>query len=118
MLAKYNEALPNGAERIVAMAERQSAHREQLEKSVISANIESQKRGSWFAFIICMTAIIGGVYLIAIGKNGYGLASIIGSLATLAGVFFFGKRKEEKELRQKSEALEQRIVPRQAAPYE
>ena len=35
LLQKYNEIIPNGAERILAMAEKQSAHREYLEKRVV-----------------------------------------------------------------------------------
>lgn len=105
LLAKYNEVITNGAERIMAMAERQSVHREGIERLVIEENIASQKRGSIFAFIICLVALLGGFYLIATGKNGYGLASIIGSLATLAGVFVYAKREQRKEREEKSAAL-------------
>lgn len=112
MLVQYNDAVPNAAERIIAMAERQSAHREELEKQVIKANIRSQTMGSIFGFIIGMTAILSGAYLIRIGKDAMGLASIIGSLVALVGVFIVGKIKERKELRQKSEALEPRLHSR------
>ena len=50
-LARYNEVIPGGAERILAMAERQSAHRELLEAEVVSANVSSQKMGSLFYFV-------------------------------------------------------------------
>ncbi len=109
MLAKYNEALPNGAERIVAMAERQSAHREAIETIVINSNVQSQNRGSWFGFIIAMTAILGGIYLIKIGMHAEGLSAIIGSLVALAAVFIYGKKKEGEELKKKSDALARRM---------
>jgi uncharacterized membrane protein len=35
ILTKYNEAIPNGAERIMAMAERQAAHRQNIELRVV-----------------------------------------------------------------------------------
>jgi uncharacterized membrane protein len=41
MLVQYNEAVPDAADRIIAMAERQSAHREQLETAVVNANVAS-----------------------------------------------------------------------------
>jgi uncharacterized membrane protein len=89
----------------MAMAERQGTHRESLEAQVVAANIASQKRGSIFAFIICLIAIVGGFTLIALGKSAIGLASIITSLASLAAVFVYGKYQQRKERRVKSEAL-------------
>jgi uncharacterized membrane protein len=105
LLAKYNEVIPHGAERIMAMAERQSAHRESLEAKVVAGNIASQKRGSIFAFIICLVAIIGGFALIATGKSASGLATIIASLTAL---FVYGKYQQRKERQAKSEALDTR----------
>jgi uncharacterized membrane protein len=61
LLAKYNEVIPNGAERIMAMAERQSAHREFLEKQVVAGNVASQARGSHYAFIICPLPFLAGL---------------------------------------------------------
>jgi uncharacterized membrane protein len=108
LLAKYNEVIPHGAERIMAMAERQSAHRESLEAKVVAGNIASQKRGSIFAFIICLVAIIGGFALIATGKSASGLATIIASLTALTSVFVYGKYQQRKERQAKSEALDTR----------
>src|SRR5260370_11293747 len=105
LLAKYNEVIPNGAERIMAMAERQSAHRESLEACVVAGNVASQARGSVFAFIICLVAVIGGFTLIATGKSAYGLAAIISSLAALAGIFVIGKYQQRKERQEKADAL-------------
>ena len=108
ILARYNEVVPNGAERIFAAFERQGAHRESLEICVVQGNVKSQSRGSWFGFIISMTAVLAGTYLIAIGKGVWGLPTIISSLAALVGVFYYGRRQQKKELIGKSTALEQR----------
>jgi uncharacterized membrane protein len=108
LLAKYNEVVTNGAERIMAMAERQSIHRESLEAQVVAENVASQKRGSIFAFIICLIGLLGGFTLIAVGKSPYGLASIISSLAALAGVFVYGKYQQRKERQDKADALASR----------
>jgi uncharacterized membrane protein len=108
LLAKYNEVIPNGAERIMAMAERQSAHRESLEAQVVAGNVASQARGSHYAFIICLITIVGGFVLIGMGKNIYGISAVIGSLATLAGVFVIAKREQRKERVEKSGALDER----------
>ncbi|MFZ3217718.1 MAG: DUF2335 domain-containing protein [Candidatus Acidiferrales bacterium] len=105
ILAKYNDAIPGGAERIVAMAESQSLHRQSLEKAVIEANCRVQKTGPIYGFIICMTAILGGIYLVHSGKSAEGLASIITALSSVAVVFVVGKKKQEKELKDKASAL-------------
>ena len=108
LLARYNDVIPNGAERIMAMAERQSAHRESLEAKVVEGNVASQARGSNYAFIICLTTSVGGFVMIGMGKSIYGISAVIGSLATLAGVFIFAKRGQKKERVEKSTALDNR----------
>ncbi len=108
LLAKYNEVVTNGAERIMAMAERQSAHRESIEALVVAGNVASQKRGSIFAFILCLIALTGGFALLFTGRNGAGWASIISSLAVLAGVFIYGKNEQRKERIDKANALAER----------
>ena len=108
LLAQYNEIIPNGAERILAMAERQSAHRESLESAVVKGNLASQKLGSWFAFVIAMTAILVGGYLIYLGMNVSGLVAIISALVSLAGAFIYSKYDQRKERERKATALETR----------
>ena len=106
VLAKYNEVIPNGAERIMVMAEKQSQHRERLETAVIEGGVANQARGSYFSFILSLTAILGGVYLIHDGKSVQGLSTIIGSLTALVGAFIYSKREQKKERIEKATALE------------
>jgi hypothetical protein len=70
-----------------------------LEKIVISGDNKRADRGQVLSFILGMTALIGGVVLIILGKDGFGFASIIGALATLLGAFFGGAilRKIERQ---------------------
>lgn len=105
ILAKYNDAIPGGAERILAMAENQSQHRQALEKSVIAANIRAQKVGPILGFIVCIAAIASGTFLIYVGKSAAGLVPIIGALGGLAGVFFYGKYQQKKDLGERSTAI-------------
>jgi uncharacterized membrane protein len=108
ILAKYNEVIPDGAERIMAMAERQSTHRESLEAQVVAGNVAAQARGSHYAFILCLVALIGGFALIFTGRNVSGLVSIIGSLTALASVFVYGKIQQKNERKEKASALTSR----------
>jgi uncharacterized membrane protein len=105
LLAQYNEIIPNGADRILAMAERQSSHREAMESAVVRGNLAAQQRGTIFAFIIAMTAILGGIWLIYIGKSTSGLVAIIGPLVSLATAFIVSKYEQRKERETKAVAL-------------
>jgi uncharacterized membrane protein len=104
-LARYNDVLPGAAERIVAMAEKQQEHRQMLEKNVVFANSSSQTRGTYLGFIVAMSAIIGGTFLIYAGRGAMGIAAIISSLAALVGVFVYGRRSQRSELAKKAAPL-------------
>jgi uncharacterized membrane protein len=108
LLAQYNDIIPNGAERIMAMAERQSAHRERLEARVVDGNVANQTRGSYFAFVIALVALVGGFFLIHEGRSSEGLAAIITSVSGLVGVFVYAKVEQRRERTEKIEALQQR----------
>lgn len=108
LLERYNEVVSNGAERILAMAEKQSAHRESLETKVVDANLKSQRRGQTQAFIVALAVILGGIYIMAKGYSGWGFAAIITSLASLVAIFAIGKREQRNERVEKSNALDNR----------
>ncbi len=109
MLAQYNEVFPGCAERIVAMAESQAEHRQHLEKTVIGGNVKAERLGQIFAFILGALAIVGGVVLIALGKDVQGLVAIIGALASLAGVFIWGRWRQERERDKKRQEANQQL---------
>ena len=104
-LERYNLTLPGLAERIIKMAESQHDHRLEIERKVIEANISAQRLGTYCGFAVAMTAILGGIGLIFIGKEATGLTSILTALVSLVGVFIIGKRQQKKELDEKSEAI-------------
>ena len=109
ILARYNDVLPDGANRIVAMAENQAQHRQNLESAVIGGNVANEKRGQIFAFILGMTAIIGGVFLIMEDKDVQGLASIITAFTALAGIFIAARIQQSLERAQKRRETQEAI---------
>ncbi|HZW94289.1 MAG TPA: DUF2335 domain-containing protein [Candidatus Eremiobacteraceae bacterium] len=104
-LERYNQILPGAAERIIAMAENQHTHRQGLEKHVIHSNVAAQRLGTILGFIVAMTVVIGGMFLVHEGKSGEGLAAILTALASLVGVFLYSKHEQQKELAKKTDAL-------------
>ena len=90
------------------MAETQSSHRQRIESRRIDAGNLTERLGQVFAFVITMTAICGGVYLISIDKDATGLTAIVTALMGLVGVFVYGKYTQAKELENKRRPFEER----------
>lgn len=104
-LERYNQIVPTAAERIIKMAETQHDHRLAIEKKVVDSNVNSQKLGTIFGFIVSVTAILGGIFLAYVGKETSGLAAIIAALVGLATVFVYGKSEQKKDLGKKTDAM-------------
>lgn len=65
-LQQFNEIIPHGAERIMAMVEQEQNHRIQYENTRLSGEINGSKRGHYLGGVITILAIggaIGGAYL-------------------------------------------------------
>ena len=111
MLERYNQVFPGCAERIVAMAESQSSHRQHLESTHSQGTQKTERRGQVFGFLLGMTAIVGGIGLIAFDKDAAGLASIIAALVSLAGVFIYGRWSQKQERQQKRDEFREKQLP-------
>src|SRR3989338_5638440 len=101
VLQKFEEVVPGSADRIIKMAEGQFAHRIDLEKKVISSDIQQSKYGQILGFVI---AIAGLLVAMVVTIQGYQAAgSIIGgaTLASLVGVFMYGSKVRSEERKQK-----------------
>jgi len=108
VLAKYNEVYPGLAERIMVMAETQSQHRQRMETRVINARTRNETLGQVFAFFLSLVFGGGSIWLIHLGKSLEGVGSLITVIAALAGVFIYGRRRQERELEEKRRALAQK----------
>lgn len=98
ILKEYNDAFPNGAERIFLEAQKQTNHRLELEKTVIPEEQRQSGRGQMFGFIIALAFLIASFILILKGHGIYG--TIIGSidLVALVTVFVIGRQTQRKHL--------------------
>ncbi|HEL0614492.1 TPA: DUF2335 domain-containing protein [Streptococcus equi subsp. zooepidemicus] len=98
LLKEFNDVIPSGADRIMKMAEEQSAHRMELEKMVVKANNRDSLIGVIIAGIIAVISILGSLVLIYHNKNIQGFSVLLGTLGTLLAVFFKGKSRDDQEL--------------------
>lgn len=97
ILSGYNEVIENGAERLMKMAESQSAHRMELEKHAIGEELKQSKNGQVFGFILAMVGMGIALTLALYGHDTvagiFGTTTIVG----LVTVFVIGKRSQKKE---------------------
>jgi uncharacterized membrane protein len=105
LLADYDKILPGCAERIVKMAEENSRHRREMERTALDTNRALALRGQWFGFGICLLAIGGGIGLAAIGRDIAGLGSVVSALVGLVTLFIVGRARQEAERREKAQAV-------------
>ena len=101
ILEGYERLLPGAADRILSMAEKEQQHRHQLEKDESVDNRLTVKRGAIFAFIITLSVVACGTYVIAIGKSGAGIAVILGALASLVSAFITGRTPKKSKISKK-----------------
>lgn len=97
MLASYNNAIPDGAERIMAMAERQQAHRESLEQTVVRGDSRRSDHGLYIGGVIVALSIICATVLVALDKDVQGMGLGIASITAPLGALIWGwmRRKQE-----------------------
>lgn len=104
-LSEYEGIAPGAAERIIRMAELQADHRRAMESKVVDSEMRRESRGQIFGFITVMTALVGGIGLMAFDKPIWGAAVSLSALAALAGVFVWSKRQKSRELNEKANSL-------------
>ena len=96
-LQRYDEIVPGSAKQIIDRFEKQSNHRMELEKIVVKGGGNRAYMGVISAFIICMTAILSGGYLIFQGHDlGGGILGGTG-LASLVSSFIYGTKARQAE---------------------
>lgn len=101
ILRQYGEVVPGGAERIMAMAERNQEHRHKLESDVILKGVRNESRGQWLGFVLFILLIVSGTYLLATGKKVEGLSTLVLNATTFAGLFVYSRRARQQELEKK-----------------
>jgi uncharacterized membrane protein len=88
--AKYNAIVPDAAERILAMAEKEQEHRIVLENQIVPSNASAGKRGQWLGAAIAslalilaaVTALVGAPWMVSVALVGVPILSVARSLVT------------------------------------
>jgi uncharacterized membrane protein len=113
-LRGYEEVLPGSADRILTMAEKQSDHRQEIEKDAVKGGARRSWWGLWLGFVISVLVLgLSGGLIVA----GYQVAgTVLGSvdLVSLASVFVIGRVEQRREREAKDQATH--VPPPTAGP--
>lgn len=112
LLREYNEIVPGGADRIMKMAEAQSTHRMDLEKTVIKGDDRRANWGLGTGFTIGIVILVFSFIAILYGHDAAG--TVLGSvdLVALVSVFVYGRSARMKELERRNQKTEVLKKPR------
>ncbi|MGE5559138.1 MAG: DUF2335 domain-containing protein [Bacillota bacterium] len=94
-LAKYDDICPGFANRILTMAEKQSDHRQYIEKIIVKSDSRDSILGIICGYLIGTTAIVSGAIVIALGQPWSGAVLSVSGVAGLVGVFIYGTRRDK-----------------------
>jgi len=103
ILIGYNEAVPDGAERVIALAERQAAHRMALERAVVDADIKRSNRGLAAGLTVALAGLGASFLMVNSGHDTAGIVMGSLDLGSLVAVFVYGtvSRRSERQDRRK-----------------
>ena len=68
-LEQFDSIIPNGAERIMAMVEREQQHRINQESAILEATIRDTRRGHWIGGTVSVLALVGCVFSVYLGAH-------------------------------------------------
>lgn len=102
MLGQYDQVKEGLADRIVCMAERQQAHRQEMESKALNASIRTERVGQNYALLLSLVIVTGSIFLIATGKEISGSLLAGGTLCGLAYIFITGRKEERDNSEQKT----------------
>lgn len=88
-LAEYDRIIPDGAERIMQMAEKQQQHRFDRDKALL----DERKRGQYLGFIAALVLIGVGTWLAVIGQSAVSCTIFGGGAAAIIGLFIVQSRR-------------------------
>ena len=69
--------------------------------TMLKSDIEYNKRGQIFGFVLLLTMIIGGFVLVYIGREVGGYGAIIGSITIAIGSVIWNKQKNKDKNRER-----------------
>ena len=101
ILAEYDRAVPNGAERLFSIAERQAYHDMEVEAATVESDNRLAERGQLIGFVAVVLVIALAGYLAYEGAYAAAVAAVGLDVVGLAAVFVYGslRKRDSREIR-------------------
>lgn len=96
-LAAFEQIHPGMAERIVAMVEKEQAHRQSAQRTALRAEVASTLGGLVSGFVLAVLLILVSAYLILEGHDWAGSTLGSGTIVSLVAVFVARGRSHSEE---------------------
>jgi len=111
MLWGYEKIVPGAAKRILTQFERQSEHRREIERKMVS-NIARREMGSILVAALLIVAVTFlGYHMVSQGQSLYALGTVAASVSGVLIAFFTGKKANLREKEEKRELLKELMEP-------
>ena len=94
-LERYNQMIPNGADRIMKMAEDQASHRMNIEKTIIRRQSFQSMLGQIFGLIIGIAGLACGTFLVYSDYPKTGGLIAGATVVSLVSVFVIGQKSSK-----------------------
>ena len=91
-IALYNKHITNGADRIMSMAEKQSDHRREMERPLVTCQTGQSTRGQIFGLLIGLFGITAGSIVALLGHDWVGGGIAGATVVSLVYAFVTGQR--------------------------
>ncbi len=95
-VAEYNRHIPDGANRIMQMAEEQAKHRMEMERIIVTNQQAQSGRGQVFGLIIGLFGIGAGGTVAVLGHDVVGAAIAGTTVVSLVYAFITGRRRQQQ----------------------
>jgi uncharacterized membrane protein len=96
-LRAYGEVIPNGAERIMGLVERESQHRHAQDARWVSCETRRITRGQWMAFVLTLCLTAAGLYLGATGHDWLAAGLFTTTIGAVVTLFVLGNKKRSSD---------------------
>ncbi|MCS2146891.1 DUF2335 domain-containing protein [Scandinavium manionii] len=97
IIRDYDQILPGGAERIFAMAEKEQAHRHEMDSTAVNGAIRKDKRGQWMGFSIAFIILAIASVFAWRGNTTFAGSLIAIDLLGLVSIFVLGRRRAKSD---------------------
>lgn len=95
-IIQYDQVIPNGADRIMIMAEKEQDFRHKHTMTISKRKLNQSGLGQIFGFLISISVVGGGIYLLSTGQSLAGFATIIIPIAGIITAFVYTRKTETK----------------------